>query len=328
MKKFVIPFLLLFFIGCFVIYQDIYTPKNSLIRKEFVFNIEKGQGSKDIALNLKNEGFIKNSFSFRVYVLINKTAGKLQAGTYELSPSMTVPQIVNKLVSGQTLKLKIIIPEGFTLEQIAEELSLNFQEKISLQFLAGEFKDEFEFLADTPDTLSLEGFLFPDTYLFDPRTEEKEMVRVFLSNFDKKFSEEIKAEVKNQQKTVFEIVTMASLLEREVKTKEEKELAAGILWKRMETGMLLQVDATILYVINEKKNRLSYQDTQIDSPYNTYKYPGLPKGPIANPGLESILAALSPKESDYWYYLSAPDGQTIFSRTLEEHNIAKAKYLN
>lgn len=328
MKRFAIPFVLLFFIGCFVVYQGIYTPKNSLIRKEFIFNVEKGQGSKDVALNLKNEGLIKNSFSFRIYVLIDKTAGRLQAGTYELSPSMTVPQIVDRFVSGQTLKLKIIVPEGFTLEQIVEELNSNFQKEILLQFLAGEFKDEFEFLVDTPDASSLEGFLFPDTYSFDPQTEERQMVKVFLSNFGEKFSEELRTEVKNKQKTVFEIVTMASLLEKEVKTKEEKELAAGILWKRMEAGIPLQVDATVIYVIKDKKNKVSYEDTQIDSPYNTYKYRGLPKGPIANPGLESILAALYPKESDYWYYLSTPDGRTIFSRTLEEHNVAKAKYLN
>lgn len=328
MKKLAIPSLLFFSVGCLIIYQSIYTPKNSLTRKEIIFNIDKGQGSKDIALNLKNQGLIKSDFSFRIYVLLNKTAGKLQAGTYELSPSMTVPQIVDKLISGQTLKLKIIIPEGFTLEQIAKKLSSDFQKEISLQFLAGEFKDEFEFLTDTPVDSSLEGFLFPDTYLFDPQTEEKEMVRAFLNNFGEKFNEELKAEVRNQQKTVFEIITMASLLEKEVKTKEEKELAAGILWKRMEAGIPLQVDATVIYIIKDKKNKVSYEDTQMDSPYNTYKYRGLPIGPIANPGLESLLAALYPKKSDYWYYLSASDGQTIFSRTLEEHNIAKAKYLN
>jgi len=121
---------------------------------------------------------------------------------------------------------------------------------------------------------------------------------------------------------------MASLLEKEVKTKEEKELVSGILWKRIESGIPLQVDATIIYITDKKTNKVSYEETQINSFYNTYKYRGLPKGPISNPGLDSILAALYPKESDYWYYLSTPNGQTIFSHTLEEHNIAKAKYLD
>jgi len=328
MKKILTLFLLFFFISFFIIYQGIYIPKNSLIRKEFTFNIEKGQGSREIALNLQNESLIKNSLFFRIYVLISKKAGKLQAGTYQLSPSMTIPQIVDKFVFGQTLKFKIVIPEGFTLKQVAEALSSNFQKEITLQFSTDEFQEEFDFLKEVPNNESLEGFLFPDSYLFDPIVGEKEIVKIFLKNFDKKFNEQLKEETKNQQKSIFEIVTMASLLEKEVRIKGEKELVAGILWKRIEANVPLQVDATILYIINEKKNRVSYAETQIDSPYNTYKYRGLPKGPISNPGLESISAALYPKESDYWYYLSTPDGKTIFSRTLEEHNIAKAKYLN
>jgi len=327
-KKILISFLIFFLITGFVIWRGIYTPRDSLSKREIIFDIEKGQSSKDIAFNLEKEGLIRNSFSFRIYVLINKTAARLQAGAYQLSPSMAVPQIVEKFVSGQTIKIKVSIPEGYTLKQIEEELSTEFQKKVLIQSLAGEFKNEFEFLIDVPNSETLEGFLFPDTYLFNPVTEDKEIVRIFLNNFDKKFNQELREETKKQKKTVFEIITMASLLEKEVKTKEEKELVSGILWKRIESGIPLQVDATIIYITDKKTNKVSYEETQINSFYNTYKYRGLPKGPISNPGLDSILAALYPKESDYWYYLSTPNGQTIFSHTLEEHNIAKAKYLD
>lgn len=120
---------------------------------------------------------------------------------------------------------------------------------------------------------------------------------------------------------------MASLVEKEVKTLEDKKLVSGVLWKRLENGMPLQVDATISYITGKKNAKILIADTQIDSPYNTYKYRGLPLGPISNPGLDSIVAALYPQESSYWYYLSTPEGQTIFSRTLDEHNQARAKYL-
>ena len=120
---------------------------------------------------------------------------------------------------------------------------------------------------------------------------------------------------------------MASLIEKEVKTPEDKKIVSGILWKRLENSIPLQVDATISYITGKKGDSVSIEETKIDSPYNTYKYKGLPLGPISNPGLESIIASIYPENSDYWYYLSTPEGKTIFSKTLEEHNIAKAKYL-
>jgi UPF0755 protein len=138
---------------------------------------------------------------------------------------------------------------------------------------------------------------------------------------------EIKEEIERQGKSIFDIITMASLLEKEVRTEEDKKIVAGILWKRMEIGMPLQVDATIAYITGKNSTRISKEETKIDSPYNTYKYKGLPLGPICNPGFESIFASLYYEDSDYLYYLSTPEGETIFSKTLEEHNIAKGKYL-
>ena len=148
-----------------------------------------------------------------------------------------------------------------------------------------------------------------------------------LDNFDKKVTSDIRREIERQKKTLFEIITMASLIEKEVRTEEDRSVVSGILWKRLSIGMALQVDATIVYITGKNTTRISSEETKINSPYNTYRRPGLPPGPIANPGLSAIHAAIYPKESPYLYYLSTPDGNTIFSRTLEEHNKAKSRYL-
>jgi len=148
-----------------------------------------------------------------------------------------------------------------------------------------------------------------------------------LANFDEKITPDLRKEITKQKKTIFEIITMASLIEKEVAMDEDRAIVSGILWKRIKLGIPLQVDATITYITGKNNTKISLNDTKINSPYNTYKYRGLPPGPIANPGIAAIRAAIFPKSSPYLFYLSAPDGRTIFSKTLEEHNTAKTRYL-
>lgn len=327
MKKIILLILILTILSVIFIWQGVYQSKNRNSNESVVFLLERGEGSKEIALNLEGEGLIWWGSLFRAYVLVRGISKNLQAGAYELSLSMNIPEIVDKFVSGETIKIKVTIPEGFSLKQVEEELTLELKRNIIFNFNTVDFKKDFQFLNDAPAGASLEGFLFPDTYLIDPIISEEEIIGVFLENFDRKLTAELKEEIKKQNKTIFEIITMASLLEKEVKTREDKEIVSGILWKRIKIGMPLQVDATISYITGESTTKISKEETEIDSPYNTYKYLGLPKGPICNPGIESIEAAIYPKESPYWFYLSTPDGKTIFSKTLAEHNIAKAKYL-
>ena len=358
MNRKILLILIILIIGGIFFAWEIYLPKNSLTRmimkggeeglpsstsqEKVIFKVEKGEGSKEIALNLERDGLIKWDLPFRVYVLVKDISGNLQAGTYELSPSMTIPQIAKKFASGDTLKIKVTIPEGFTLEQIEQELNSKLQEEFSFgSFHIKDFKNEFDFLGDSPDVASLEGFLFPDTYFFELNQDDKGIVERFLKNFGEKFAPYQNRTVLGEKK-IFEIVIMASLIEKEVQTLEDKKLVSGILWKRLENKIPLQVDATISYITRalakgedersssttgKKTVKVSIEETKIDSPYNTYKYRGLPIGPISNPGLESIIAAISPQKSDSWYYLSTPEGETIFRKTLEEHNIARAKYL-
>ena len=202
------------------------------------------------------------------------------------------------------LKTLITIIEGWNLKDIAKYLEK--QGIVVRDGLAPE----------------LEGYLFPDTYEISPEDGIDEIIKIMLDNFDKKaglFSPEV--------------ITMASLIEKEVRVLEDKKIVSGIFWKKINRGESLYSCATIAYILGrenwtfEEMREEIASGKDIDSPYNTYKYQGLPLGPISNPGLESIMAAIYPKDSDYWYYLSTPEGKTIFSKTLEEHNIAKAKYL-
>ena len=332
---FFILFLILFFSFYFFIWQGIYTPVSPGSKREVFFEIKKGEGGNEISFNLKKENLIRSRISFRLYILFKGYSRRLQAGQYLLSSSMPVPEIVQKFVSGETIKEKITIIEGWNGKEIAayfEEKGISNAEEF-LNFIDSPqpFFQEFEFLKDKPKNLGLEGYLFPDTYEVKKGESLEEIIKKMLKNFDRKLTSDLKEKISRQGKTIFEVVTMASMIEKEVLNTEEykncKELVSGILWKRLEQGIPLQVDATISYITGKKTTQISIEDTKIDSPYNTYKYRGLPIGPISNPSLESILATIYPKESEYRYYLSTPDGKTIFSKTLKEHNIAKAKYL-
>lgn len=303
MKYFITLIVVIILIGGFWVWQGIYYPVSPDSDETVIFLVKKGEGAKEISIHLKEQGLIRYASFFKVYALVQDQAEKLQAGEYELSPGMAIPEIVNKLASGDRIKKMITIIEGWTVKDIANYLEVEELDP------------------------SLEGYLFPDTYEISPEDEIEEIVEKMLDNFDKKLTSELREEISSQGKTVHEIVIMASLLEKEVRTFEDKKIVAGVLWKRLEWDIPLQVDATIVYITGRKTTKILKEELQIDSPYNTYKYKGLPLGPISNPGLESILAAIYPQESQYFYYLSTPEGETIFSRTLKEHNEAKVKYL-
>lgn len=306
--------------------------------------IEKGEGTKSIARNLKERGVIRSSLAFRTYALTIGASGSLQAGTYELGPGMSIAEIVERMDKGRIVKEKITVPEGWDVTDIAEALEekgiftseeflkvvgvpgVDYREHPSLP-QPEDFSGEYAFLSDKPWYVSLEGYLFPDTYEVASGEEPEDLVRRMLDNFGEKASLQIRAAAARQGKSLFETVTMASLLEKEVPTLEDKKRVAGILEKRMREGMRLQVDATVNYIKDREELSVSIKDTQIESPFNTYRTGGLPLGPIANPGLESIKAALDPVATRYWYYLSASDGTTVYNETFEGHKRDKAIYL-
>lgn len=196
-----------------------------------------------------------------------------------------------------------------------------------------DYSSEFSFLEDKPKYYGLEGYLFPDTYRIYATSSVQEVIVKLLSNFDKKLSPEMRAEIKRQGKTIYEIVTMASIIEKEApfdyQTNNDRDarLISGIFWGRLKIGQALQSDATLSYIFGDKEDQHSGQELEVNSPYNTYKHRGLPPGPICNPGLWAIKAAIYPLESNYNYFLTAPDTSVHYARTYEEHLQNKYKYL-
>ncbi len=295
-----------------------------------LYEVKEGAGASLIADELQQKNIINNAFFFKAFVRLFGYQHQLKAGFYNLSSSMSVATLAKKMAVGDVVRERVTVIEGWDLIDISQDLENRrvFTKEDIATALKINAAEQFSFLAGRPKGATLEGYLFPDTYYVPHGDTATDFVTQALENFDKKLTPELRAEIAGQKKTIFQIITMASMLEKEVRTLEDKKIVAGIFYKRIQAGMPLQVDATVNYVTRKDSAGVSAKDTQIDSPYNTYKYYGLPKGPISNPGADSILAAIYPEKSAYWYYLSdQKTSETIFSKTLEEHNAAVAKYL-
>ncbi len=329
----IVRLLFIFILAGAVFFYYVFSPADPNSEKTLVIEIQEGEGLRVIANKLHLAGIIRSEALFRLYAGLTGRAGKLQAGVYEFSPGENVAQIADKIAKGKIATILLTVPEGFSIKNIEgrfKELCLqkNYYCQLDLnQLKARHFKSEFDFLKNIPDEASLEGFLFPDTYIFGLGDKAEKIAKRMLAQFAKNITPEFLKAMREQDRSIQEIVIMASLLEKEVRTFEDKKLVSGILWKRLESGMPLQVDATLTYITGKKTTKISLDELQIDNPYNTYKYKGLPPGPISNPGLDSLQAALHPESSPYWFYLSTPEGETIFSQTFQEHVLAKEKYL-
>ncbi len=315
--------LLVIFFICF----EVYVPINPGANETIVFTVQKGWSDDEIAANLQSLGIIRSSYFFKFYAILSLKHSKLQAGEYNLSPRMSTYDIVDKMAQGDVIRDKVVILEGWSVNDIGKYLeSKNIcSQDYFIALAEKDYSDQFDFLADKPKNASLEGYLFPDTYEVAKGESCEDILTAMLSNFDQKLTPSIRTEIQNQKKSIFDMVTMASLLEKEVRSLDDKKIVSGILWKRIGIGMPLQLDSTINYITDKGDASVKIKDTQIDSPYNTYKYKGLPRGPISNPGMDSIIAAVYPKKTNYWYYLT--DGKTIFSETLQQQNAAEVKYL-
>lgn len=286
------------------------------------FIIRKGEVVDQIGQNLKDKGLIRSVPAFKFTVMKNNLATKIQAGSFKLSPSMTPAEIAQQLTSGRQ-DIWVTLLEGWRREEIAQALETAFLD-------AGATFDQQAFILATKGQ---EGLLFPDTYLFPLDTSEEAVASLLINTLETKLTPQMKQDIAKQGKTEHQILTMASLIEREAKGAAARKVVSGILWNRINNDWPLQVDATLQYVKGYNTVHQSWwepplaADKDLNSPYNTYQNPGLPPGPICSPSLDSIQAAIYPTESDYWFYITDNDGIMRYAKTLDEHNQNVNTYL-
>jgi len=279
-----------------------------------IFSLEKGSSLNKISSELYSKHIIRSEFFFKIFTVLEGGSKGIMAGDYMITKKQNVFTVARRLSSGvfELTAVKILIPEGFNIFEISKLVTKKIG-KIN--------SDYFTNLA-SPD----EGYLFPDTYYFLPNASAEEIISVMKDNFQKKISL-ITNEITAFKKPLTDIIKMASILEEEAKTTESRKMVAGILWKRLSLGIPLQVDSSFKYINGKVTKDLSLQDLKIDSPYNSYLYKGLPPTPIANPGLDSINAAISPTKTEYLFFLSDENGEMHYAKTFEEHLVNKEKYL-
>lgn len=294
-------------------YEEFKPPENFEPKKIY---IKDGLTPKEIGKILKEENIIKNVELFVIFAKYYEIDEKLKSGIYEFSEKMNLKEVLFKLTQGGLPPfIKVTIKEGFTLKDIAktfEESGICTKEKFFEETnKIEEYKDYiFE------DVKSLEGFLYPDTYYFE-RDNLKGNIVMMLENFNKKFQEVYKNY--NGQLSKYDILKLASIVEKEAMVDEERDLIAGVFMNRLKIGMPLQADPTLKYILDNPSYTLSSKELEIDSPYNSYKYNGLPPTPICNPSIKSIVAVLNPKETDYLYFVADGKGRHLFAKTFEEH---------
>ena len=288
---------------------------------EAQIEVAEGDGTAAVADDLERLGIIKYPILFKIQSVLGGYDGNFQAGAATITSGMSYSQILDLLITPSREATKVTIPEGYEIKQIAQRLD---EEGVCAwqDFYAALNPDEYDydFLENLPRRDGqMEGYLFPATYEIPDDMSAHDIIDLMLAAFDSQFTDEYKARAAELGMTVDEVITMASIVEREAGDNSEMAKVAGVFYNRRNSGMKFQSCATVQYILGERKPVLSIADTKIDSPYNTYLYPDFPIGPICNPGIESIRAALYPAVTDAYYFVLGKDGTHIFSATYEEH---------
>lgn len=296
------------------------------------FSIPAGASSSHIAQSLEENGLIRNWKVFVYYARFVGSDTGLKSGEYALSPADSVPEIIDLLVHGGKDGTIFTIPEGYTARQVGdllEEKQLVNRDEFDHLLAGGEFEYSFiKGLDNLPDrSARLEGYLFPDTYQVGGDFSGAQIIDLMLNRFEEVLAElDFSQRAEEKGLSLNEGITMASMIEREVKVDEERPLIAGVIYNRLRLGMPLQIDATVQYALKEHRPVIYYKDLEVDSPYNTYKISGFPPGPIGMPGKKSLQAVLEPAATECLYYVAKPDGSHAFSKTLQEHEANIKKY--
>lgn len=301
------------------------------------FSVYPGDNAEAIAKRLEEAKLIRSVDLFRFIALYYGVDKDLKAGEYELRSDMTSSEIIARLTRGTVRSTTVTIPEGWRLEEVAQLLEKKgiFESKEFLK-VTQEGKFDYEFLASRPPGGSLEGFLFPDTYRVPARFDAEGFINRMLKNFDVRFSPAMRQQASAKGMSIYEVLILASIVEREAVLATERPIIASVFLNRLRQGIPLEADPTVQYALAGNpdsvakygywKTELTKADLEMSSPYNTYRHAGLPPGPISNPGLASIKAVLEPATTDYLYFVAKEDGSHAFSTTLEEHNRNVSNY--
>ena len=288
-----------------------------------VFEVKSGMTLKQVSQELFRQNLIRSANAFQAIALIQDKEKLIKVGEYYISPSMLPAEILQRITSGKTVLHSITIPEGYRITEIANLLE---EKDLADKNIFLQEAKNVELLEGIP-TSSLEGYLFPDTYHFGKRTTEAAIINKMVETFkERALKQEFLKRAEDLGFSYHEIITLASLIEKETGKDSERKQISSVFHNRLKKNMLLQTDPTVIYVIDIFDGNIRKRDLNIDSPYNTYRYKGLPPGPIANPGLKSIIAALYPATTSNLYFVSKQDGSHKFSATLNEHNRAVQKY--
>lgn len=304
-----------------------HAPYKGYSEAELFFTVERGASGRSIGRKLAEESIVSDARVFSAMLRYRGDMAKLQAGEYLFREPMSMFQVADKLVSGDVYTFSVTVPEGLTLHETAELLD---QRGVSeAHELISVFQSPALVRDIDPDASDLEGYLFPSTYRFPREPSPELVVRTMVNQFRELYERSWRGAAEGKELSARELVTLASIIEKETGTDAERSLIGSVFWNRIERGMPLQSDPTIIYALKLEgrfDGNLRRRDLQMLSPYNTYQVRGLPPGPIASPGQNSIRAVLEPAETKYLYFVSKNDGTSYFSETLREHNAAVRKY--
>jgi UPF0755 protein len=310
------------------VYWSLHRAQGTASRAE-MFHVLPGDTVTSVADRLEQQGYIDNTMLFRLDARIHDLAAKLKAGDYRIKPGMSIDDQVAALTVYHAKTISVTIPEGYRIEQIAATLTKRGFNGAAFLKAANHPTFTSPILASKPAGKSLQGFLFPNTYDVSPHFSGKAFAELMVSQLDRAFTPPMRARARAEGLSVYKVLTLASIVEREAKVESERPIIASVYLNRLKIGMPLQADPTVQYIVGTSKDwwpELTTDELRIQAPYNTYVYKGLPPGPIANPGLASIKAVLKPKRTHFLFFVARGNGHHVFSRTYQQQCANQLKY--
>ena len=324
----------IFIVGAVLIFAD--EPTNFLSQKStgeisadkrIHVKIHAGMTTAEIADELAEKNVISSSLKFRLISRLRGYDDKMKLGTYVFTAGMADDEVFEKILNGEKQVMTFTVPEGFGVKDIAKRLySLDIADEEDFLKAAENFAP-YDYMKKRKDVFyAAEGFLFPDTYTIESDASIEEILKMMAANFDNRMTPDIRSRAKEKNLSLYDLMILASLVEKEVRYPEDRAIVAQVFFKRLQLNMPLQTDASLQYLMDAPKEDVSIEDTKIDSPFNTYQYAGLPPGPIANAGMEAIEAVLNPADTDYLYFVADRQGHNHYAATYDEHLELVAQY--